>query len=134
LKAECRIGAFDIKLFEILTLIFDGARFTSGSAEGSHFDLAYKDFQLGPAAAFLQPLQSLMNPGANGPFVRPLRSRPGVEAGYTLDLGIVSIGAMSFANVSISASCALPFDNTRAEFTAAIGSEERPVLLSVLPY
>jgi hypothetical protein len=134
LKAECRIEAFDINLFDIVTLIFDGARFTSGSAEGSHFDLTYKDFQLGPTAAFLQPLQALMNPGANGPFVRPLGNRPGIEVGYTLDLGIISIGAMSFANVAIRASCALPFDHTQAEFTASIGAEDRPVLLSILPY
>ena len=134
LKAECRIEAFDINLFDIVILIFDGARFTSGSAEGSHFDLAYKDFELGPAAAFLQPLQSLMNPGANGPFVRPLPGRPGIRAGYTLDLGIISIGAMSFSNVAITAACDLPFDDGEAEFTASIGSEDRPVLLSVLPY
>ncbi|MER9102641.1 hypothetical protein NKH95_01700 [Mesorhizobium sp. M0848] len=134
LKAECRIEAFDINLFDIVTLIFDGARFTSGSEQGSHFDLTYKDFQLGPTAAFLQPLQALMNPGASGPFVRPLAGRPGIEAGYTLDLGIISIAAMSFSNVAIRASCSLPFDNSEAEFTASIGAEDRPVLLSILPY
>src|SRR4029077_14818795 len=59
---------------------------------------------------------------------------PGIEVGYILDLGIISVGALAFINVSISASCMLPFDKRPAVFTASIGREDRPVLLSCLPY
>jgi hypothetical protein len=75
-----------------------------------------------------------MNPGASGPFIRPSTESPGIEVGYILDLGIISIGALAFINVSISASCILPFDKRPAVFTASIGREDRPVLLSCLPY
>lgn len=133
-KATCQIDPFDINLFDVVTLMFNGAEFVSENGKGSDFNISYKDFELGPKAAFLQPLQSLMNPGGDGPYVRLASGFPGIEAGYTLDLGIISIGTLSFINVSISASCILPFDKQDAIFTVAIGQKERPVMLSCLPY
>lgn len=133
-SAICEVDAFDINLFEVVTISFDGASFVNDSGKGSDLNVKYRDFKLGPSAEFLKPLESLMNPGASGPFVRPAQGSPGIEVGYILDLGIVSIGALSFINVSISASCVLPFDKRPACFTASIGREERPVLLSCLPY
>jgi hypothetical protein len=133
-KATCQIDPFDINLFDVVTLMFNGAEFVSESGKGSDFNISYKDFVLGPAAAFLQPLQALMNPGGDGPYVRLASGFPGIEAGYTLDLGIISIGTLSFINVSISAACILPFDKQDAIFTVAIGQKERPVMLSCLPY
>jgi hypothetical protein len=103
------------------------------TGKGSDFNVVYKDFELGPNAAFLKPLQSLMNPGGSGPYVR-INSDPGIEAGYSLDLGIISIGTVSFSNVSINAACVLPFTGKHATFTASIGREDRPVLLSIAPY
>jgi hypothetical protein len=85
-------------------------------------------------AEFLKPLEALMNPGGSGPYVKPNSDFPGIEAGYSLDLGIISIGVMSFINISINAACILPFDNRSATFTVSIGREDRPVLLSCLPY
>ncbi|RWP58625.1 hypothetical protein [Mesorhizobium sp.] len=133
-SAACEVDAFAVNLFDVVTLEFDGASFVNDSAKGSDFNIAYRDFKLGPSAEFLKPLESLMNPGGSGPFVRPASGLPGIEVGYVLDLGIISIGAMAFINVSISASCVLPFDKRPAVFTASIGREERPVLLSCLPY
>lgn len=134
LIATCKVDPFDIDLFEVVTLIFSGAQFVNESGKGSDFHISYKDFELGPAAEFLKPLETLMNPGGSGPYVRPSADFPGIEAGFTLDLGIISVGVLAFINVSISASCILPFDNRAATFTASIGREDRPVLLSCLPY
>lgn len=133
-RASCRLDPFDINLFDVVTLMFDSAQFVNESGKGSDFDIVYKDFELGPNAAFLKPLQALMNPGGSGPYVRPSREVPGIEAGYSLDLGIISIGTVSFMNVSINASCVLPFNNARATFVASIGREDAPVLLSIAPY
>jgi hypothetical protein len=132
--AKCEVDPFDINLFEVVTLSFDGAQFVNDSAKGSDFNVVYRDFKLGPAAEFLKPLESLMNPGGSGPFVRPSTDSPGIEVGYLLDLGIISVGALAFINVSIEASCVLPFNNDPAVFTASIGQPDRPVLLSCLPY
>ncbi|MEY9607016.1 hypothetical protein ABIF74_011769 [Bradyrhizobium japonicum] len=132
--AACRLDPFDINLFDVVILLFDGAQFVSESGKGSDFDIVYKDFELGPNAEFLKPLQALMNPGGSGPYVRPSSTVPGIEAGYSLDLGIITIGTLSFANVSINASCILPFNGDDATFSASIGRADRPVLLSCLPY
>lgn len=133
-RASCRIDPFDVNLFDVVTLMFDSAQFINESGKGSNFDIVYKDFELGPNAEFLKPLQALMNPGGSGPYVRPSRDVPGIEAGYSLDLGIIAVGNVSFANVSINAACILPFNGARATFVASIGREDRPVLLSVAPY
>ncbi|WP_146006713.1 hypothetical protein [Bradyrhizobium forestalis] len=133
-RATCKIDPFDINLFDVVTLMFSSAQFVNESGKGSDFDIVYKDFELGPNAAFLKPLQTLMNPGGSGPYVRPSSEVPGIEAGYSLDLGIISIGTVSFINVSINAACVLPFNGARATFVASIGREDRPVLLSIAPY
>ncbi|MBR1300653.1 hypothetical protein [Bradyrhizobium sp. AUGA SZCCT0042] len=132
--ATCQIDPFDINLFNVVTLGFDGALFINESGKGSDFKITYRDFELGPQAEFLKPLQSLMNPDGSGPYVRPSKQFAGIEVGYVLDLGIISFGAIAFINVSISAACELPFGKGAAVFTASIGREDRPVLLSCLPY
>lgn len=132
--ATCEIDAFNINILDVVTLLFSGAQFVNASGKGSDFNVSYKDFQLGPMAEFLKPLEDLMNPGGSGPYVKPSADFPGIEAGYSLDLGIISIGVMSFINVSINAACILPFNNKSATFMVSIGREDRPVMLSCLPY
>lgn len=134
LQASCRIDPFDVNLFNVVTLMFSSAQFVTESSKGSDFNIVYKDFELGPNAEFLKPLQALMNPAGSGPYVRASKDVPGIEAGYSLDLGIITIGTLSFANVSINAACVLPFNGSRATFVASIGREDRPVLLSIAPY
>ena len=75
-----------------------------------------------------------MNPGGSGPYVRPSREVPGIEAGCSPISESFQIGTVSFVNVSINAACVLPFNNARATFVASIGREDRPVLLSIAPY
>ncbi|WP_426418096.1 hypothetical protein [Bradyrhizobium genosp. A] len=132
--AVARLGAFDVNLFDVVTLMFDGARFVNDSRQGSDFKLFYNDFKLGPKAEFIKPLESFLNPGGSGPYVVAMRGAPGIEAGYSLDLGTIMIGSLSFANVSLNAACRLPFDNRQAIFTTSIGRRDKPFLISCLPY
>ena len=131
--ATATIDAFDINLFDVVTFMFDGIAFTNDDA-GSHFDVHYNDFKMGPKAAFLQPLQELFNPSGSGPYIQPLRGSPGIEAGYSLALDVIPIGPVSFSNVSLNAFCRLPFDNRAAIFGVSLGRRDKPVLISCLPY
>jgi hypothetical protein len=132
--AVARLGPFDINLFEVVTLMFDGARFINDSRKGSDFKLFYNDFKLGSKAEFIKPLETFLNPSSSGPYVIAMRGAPGIEAGYSLDLGTIMIGSLSFANVSLNAACRLPFDNRQAIFTTSIGRRDKPFLISCLPY
>ncbi|WP_445220496.1 hypothetical protein ACKWRH_10775 [Bradyrhizobium sp. Pa8] len=132
--ATATVEAFDINLFDVVTLMFNGARFVNDSRKGSDFKLAYNDFKLGPKAEFIKPLESFLNPSGSGPYVIPMRGSPGIEAGYGLDLGTIMIGSLSFANVSLNAACRLPFDSRQAIFTTSIGRRDKPFLISCLPY
>jgi hypothetical protein len=132
--AVARLGPFDINLFEVVTLMFDGARFVNDSRKGSDFKLFYNDFKLGSKAEFIKPLETFLNPSSSGPYVVAMRGAPGIEAGYSLDLGTIMIGSLSFANVSLNAACRLPFDNRQAIFTTSIGRRDKPFLISCLPY
>lgn len=128
------MAPFDINLFSVVTLMFDGARFTNDSKKGSDFKLFYRDVKIGKRAEFLEPLQSYLNPTESGPYVIPLRGSPGIEAGYSLFIGVIAIGTLSFSNVSLNASCRLPFDNREAIFNVSIGRRDKPFLISALPY
>jgi hypothetical protein len=132
--ATATIDAFDVNLFDVVTLMFDGARFVNDSRKGSDFKLFYNDFKLGPKAEFIKPLEAFLNPSGSGPYVIAMRGSPGIEAGYSLDLGTIMIGSLSFANVSLNAACRLPFDNRQAIFSASIGRRDKPFLISCLPY
>jgi hypothetical protein len=132
--AVAELGPFDVNLFEVVTLMFNGARFVNDSGKNSDFKLFYNDFKLGPKAEFIKPLETFLNPSSSGPYVVAMRGAPGIEAGYSLDLGTIMIGSLSFANVSLNAACRLPFDNRQAIFTTSIGRRDKPFLISCLPY
>ena len=131
LSVNGTLGPFKIDLFDIVTLSFSGATFVSGSNRGSDFKLAYESVALGERVAFLKDISSYLQPrDGSGPYVTPLAGRPGVEAGYGLALGVISIGTVSFINVSLNAACHLPFDDSAALFTASIGRRDAPFLIS----
>ncbi|MGY3499171.1 hypothetical protein ACVW1B_008590 [Bradyrhizobium sp. USDA 4502] len=132
--AKAELSAFDINLFEVVTLMFNGAKFNNDSTKGSDFALTYNDFKIGKKAEFIEPLQKFLNPQGSGPYVRPNFSPIGIEAGYKLDLGIISIGNVSFSNVSLNAACRLPFENRQAVFTVSIGRRDSPFIISAAPY
>ncbi|MCC8944248.1 hypothetical protein H8A97_03800 [Bradyrhizobium sp. Arg62] len=132
--AKAELSAFDINLFEVVTLMFDGAKFNNDSTKGSDFALTYNDFKIGKKAEFIEPLQKFLNPQGSGPYVKPNFRPIGIEAGYKLDLGIISIGNVSFSNVSLNAACRLPFENRQAVFTVSIGRRDSPFIISAAPY
>lgn len=142
-KIEARVvgslGPFDIKLvgsFDALTLKFRGATFQSRTGEDARFDIAYDDYEIGPELKFLEDLQSFLSPKeGSGAYLIPLRGIPGIEAGYKLDLGIISIGACSFFNVSLNTSALLPFTNKgEALFRASLSRYDSPFTISYLPF
>lgn len=133
------LGPFDIKLvgsFDALTLKFRGATFQSRTGEDPRFDIAYDDYEIGPELKFLEDLQSFLSPKeGSGAYLIPLRGIPGIEAGYKLDLGIISIGACSFFNISLNTAALLPFTNKgEALFRASLSRYDSPFTISYLPF
>lgn len=63
-----------------------------------------------------------------------MESSPGIEAGFKLNLGTISVGTVSFINVSLNVACRLPFDNREALFTASIGRKDATFLISAAPF
>lgn len=133
------LGAFDIKLvgdiFDALTLKFRGAEFTTEAGQKPRFEIDYDDYEIGPELEFVQDLQSIMSPKeGSGAFILPSFSPPSVEAGYKLQLGMFSIGVVSFFNISLNTSAILPFNNGDARFRASLSTRDDPFTISYLPY
>jgi hypothetical protein len=126
---------FNVKLLPILdavTLKFAPAIFTSTDGAKPKFDVKVVTVEIGPALDFLQPLAQILSPGGqNGFFIHPKFSPPGIEAGFGIDLGTVSLGPVSFLNISIGASCELPFDDRPAHFRVSLSRRDSPFLMSV---
>ncbi len=138
MSVQASLDPFSIHLFgamDIVTLKFGGASFSSTGDGGSDFKVKFDGIELGREAEFLKKLESYLKPrDGNGPYVVPMSQRPGIEAGYGLKLGTISIGTVSFLNVSLNASCELPFDRSDALFRIAIGRRDAPFMISAAPY
>ncbi len=133
------LGAFDVKLvgdaFDALTLRFKGARFETKGGSKPRFDISYDDYIIGPQLQFLQQLQSILSPSeGSGAFILPRFGLPGIEAGYSMNLGVFSIGAASFFNIALRTSAILPFGDGDARFRAALSSRTNPFTISYLPF
>jgi hypothetical protein len=132
------IGPFNIKLLgespDVLTLIFDGAKFKSTGGP-VHCDVMYSDFKLGSALEFLKQLQTFFKPKqGSGFYLIPLSSGIGIEAGYSLNLGTISLADISFFNVSLNAAARIPFDEGRAVFVVSLSRRDAPFTISAAPY
>jgi hypothetical protein len=129
---------FKVKLLgdtlDVATLNFSAAKFESVNGSRPSFTIRFLSFEPGKAIEFVQPLQQFLSPGETGPRIEPLRGSPGVAAGYGINLGIISIGTVSFANVILNAVAELPFDETDAKFKVGLGRRDAPFLISALPY
>ncbi|WP_424830336.1 hypothetical protein [Ruegeria sp.] len=133
------LGAFDVKLvgdaFDALTLRFKGARFETKGGSRPRFDITYDDYVIGPQLEFVQQLQSILSPSeGSGAFIIPRFGLPGIEAGYSMNLGIFSIGAASFFNIALRTSAILPFGDGDARFRASLSSRSNPFTISYLPF
>jgi hypothetical protein len=140
LKAVGHLGPFDIKLigtvFDAVTLMFDGVDFEMLPGGSTRFDVHYRDFKIGPMLEFVKELQAYFTPAEDGSgfFIEPARGRPGIVAGYGLNLGTIRLGPITFSNVLLAAAVELPFDGTEALFRFSLGRLLAPFLISVAPY
>jgi hypothetical protein len=118
--------------FDVVTLKFKQATFGLSPGSSFKFNIDIEDIQLGEMVAFLQALQSYLTPSdGNGFYLRPASGVPGIEVGYGLNLGTISLGPVSFINVSLNAGCRLPFDSSNALFTISLSRPDSPFLISV---
>lgn len=137
--ADGSLGRFDIKLvgdfIDALTLRFAGARFSAGTGKKARFDVDYIGHKVGPALEFVAQLSEILNPGAgSGPYIRPNFSPIGIRAGYMLDVGTFSLGAVAFDNIKLDCSVILPFSDDDARFRASLSSRDSPFTISYLPW
>lgn len=136
-KTEGKLDAFSIKLLgdlDIATLEFSEATFKAENDGPPAFNIAFKSFKPGEAIKFIEPLQKFLSPGESGPRIEPLKESVGIAASYGVDIGIISTGAFSFANVVLNAVAELPFDEKEARFRVGLGRRDAPFLISALPY
>lgn len=138
-KTVGRLGPFDVKLvgdaFDALTLKFTGAVFTSETGKKMKFDISYSDYEIGPMLEFVQQFQSFLSPkGNSGFYLEPKFSPLGVEAGYILNLGDFSIGAMAISNVGLATGAVLPFEDKDARFRASLSTRMSPFTITYTPY
>lgn len=138
LKISGVLQPFSVRLLPVLdavTLHFTPAKFTASEGEKPKFDIRVNSVTIGPALEFIQALGAYMSPGGkDGFFIVPKLSPPGIEAGFGLNLGTISIGTVSFMNVSINASCELPYDDRAAQFAASVSRRIEPFIISAAPY
>lgn len=137
--AQGMFGAFKIHLVgdlvDALELSFGGAAFELSGNAKPRFDVAYKDFTIGKDLEFAKKLQSYLTPkNGNGVFIKQSELGPGIEAGYAINLGTVSVAATSFFNVALGVSADLPFDNKDAVFKVSLGQPLNPFSMSVVPF
>lgn len=129
---------FSVKLLPVLdaiTLHFAPAKFTTSEGAKPKFDVKVNTVTIGPALEFLKTLAAFMSPGGkDGFFIIPKLAPPGIEAGFGINLGTISIGTVSFMNVSINASCELPFDDRSAHFKVSLSRRDVPFIISAAPY
>lgn len=138
-KTVGRLGPFDVKLvgdaFDALTLKFNGAEFTTETGKKMQFDISYSDYEIGPMLEFVQQFQSFLTPKGNSGFYLEVRTAPiGVEAGYILNLGDFSVGAMAISNVGLATAAILPFEDADARFKASLSTRMSPFTITYTPY
>lgn len=133
IKVAAHMGPFGIQLFgsfHVVTINFSGLDFTSGTGQPTKFDVRFTNVVIGPQAEYLKQLQSFLSPSGDGPYVKLLSDKPGLEAGYGVNLGCFGVGALSFSNVTLNAAARLPFSDSEAEFVVSIGRSDAPFLIS----
>jgi hypothetical protein len=117
---------------DVVKINFHAATFEGGQDKPFRISVDMKSIELGKAVEFLKQLQSFLTPSdGNGFFLKASEGFPGLEVGYGINLGTISLGPVSFINVSLNASCLLPFDKRDAQFKVSLSRPEAPFLISV---
>ncbi|MCZ8174097.1 MAG: hypothetical protein O9343_02800 [Burkholderiaceae bacterium] len=137
-KMRGRMAPFRLRLlpkFHVADLHFSPTTFRSDNGSAPTFDMKVKSVDLGENVQFLKALQSFLSPqGDDGFYLQMLPGMTGIEAGYSVNLGIISFGTLSFINVSLGVGCLLRFDDGKPLFTASLARRDSPFLISVAPY
>lgn len=133
------LGRFSIKLvgdfLDAVTINFRGASFEIKGGGKPKLSIDYEDFKIGPALEFVQQLAQFIGPkDGSGFFIVPTAFPSGLEAGYGLSLPIITLGTISFSNVSLNASMIIPFGGEDALFKASLSRRDSPFTISVAPY
>jgi hypothetical protein len=136
---EGSIGPFNINLvhqfgIKAITLKFGGASFRMARGEKLSLDVDFQDFEIGKDLQFIQELQKQLSIGASGAYLEPLSGMPGIRVGYALDIGIVTLGTLSFSNLSVGLGADLPFGDQQALFSVTIGRRMAPFMISAAPW
>ena len=139
LRLEGYLRPFHVKLlgnkFDVVTLYFDGAQFRAGSDISSDFKIQIIGTKLGQEVEFLKALEAWLGPkDGTGLYVKLIGRPLGISAGYGFGLPIISIGTVSFSNVSLQAGVVLPFQKGEAQFRIALSSRDSPFLISAAPF
>lgn len=135
MEAKGRLQPITIDIFDVVSLDFAPATFSASAGESFHLDLKVANVWLGSAVDFLSALSAWMSPsGSTGFYIYPHFNPPGVEAGFAIDLGTISLGTVSFINVALGASVDLPFDNRPAIFRFNLARRGSPFLISAAPF
>lgn len=116
-----------------LSIIFNGASFSSVNGGRPDFKADIDDIVIGPLLEFIQQLSSYLSYGGSGFFVKLTLFPLGIEAGFEFNEKVVSLGAITFFNVGFSISAQLPFQDRDARIRMALASAMDPLMLSVLP-
>jgi hypothetical protein len=133
------LGPFNIiligTLIKAVKIRFDGARFESNGAS-THCDVRYRDFQILEALKFVEALAKWFQPKeGSGFYLVPLSGALGIEAGYGLSIGTISLANVSFFNISLNAAVRLPFESGKeATFVASLSRRDSPFTISAAPY
>lgn len=138
-RAEGQIGAFNVnllgkKIFDALTLKFNGASFLIENGGKPSFDVNYSGFEIGDQLKFVQQLQSFLKPSGSGFYLQPMDGIPGIEAGYGINLGTIQLGGISFSNVSLNVATLLPFTDSEAMFRASLARKLAPFTITSPPF
>lgn len=130
-----QMGPFAVKLvgdLDVITLKFDGARY--GNETGGKFKTNITGVDLGEMVAFLDQFSQYFSFGGNGFYIAVRFDLPGIEAGYRMPPIYLTLGALNIANLSLNASCILPFSDGAALFKVGLSRPEAPFSITVGPY
>ncbi len=129
---EGRIENFSIRLLSksdpFLTLQFNRITFEAHQNSKPKIEVDIHEVVFGGPLSFIDELRDYIRNPENG--ISLDVSSKGVEAGYTLALPVVSVGAFSLQNMAISTGISIPFTGEKVGGRFAFCSRDEPFLLT----
>ncbi|NTF59413.1 hypothetical protein G6L12_31350 [Agrobacterium rhizogenes] len=133
---------FTLYLGDFIGLMFGQFIYTAGTGRSAKVEAPLKGIDVGPTLAFMTALFAFIGYAGddesddepNGPYVNPMDTGAGIEAGYRIGIPAFSIGPIAFDNIYFDAHCDIPFDSRAAKAFLSLSSVESPFLISCFPY